>query len=433
MCVLTLHMLPAVSINANLYVDRSIKFYRFSNSTSANVCVDFFQIEPTTSVIRTKGVLDREAIVKRQMQSATPDSVLCIVQYTDVSLNAPKSRFITIDVLDINDEVPHLLDLSQPHMEEIQENFKGAFLHLQPIDYDKGENGTIDMSIVSGNTSVFEINDFSFLATLLRLDFESDPHTYNVVIRLTDGGNPSNSFDQEITVVLLNLIDSPPMIAEDSLEFSVPEDHPVGPSHPFASINVTNADDVQGIEYSILALDPSPLENIAVNASNGNLYFNGPLDLEDSSNPTSYRFNVQVRNSVGSDTVLVTVMVEDLNDNAPFLTCQGGTLPCPTPQGSPFDGQQNITFSSNDATHVVFLEGNDDDHSVVNSAIEFSNTPLPPGITLQEFPVNENLRILNINSALLSTCHSTFTITVRNTAPPMLSSSATVNINKCGA
>ena len=272
------------------YVDRSMKFYRFSNSTSANVCVDFFQIEPTTSVIRTKGVLDREAIVKRQI---TPDSVFCIVQYTDVSLNAPKSSFITINVLDINDEVPYLFDLSQPHMEEIQENFKGAFLHLQPIDYDKGENGTVDMSIVSGNTSVFEINDFSFLATLLRLDFESDPHTYNVVIRLTDGGNPSNSFDQEITVVLLNLIDSPPMIAEDSLEFSVPEDHPVGPSHPFASINVTNADDVQGIEYLIsLVFEPLPLENIAVNASNGNLYFNGPLDLEDSSNPTSYRFYV---------------------------------------------------------------------------------------------------------------------------------------------
>ena len=399
------------------------------------------------------GLLDREAILERQRerQLAVTDSVLCYLRYTVTTASIPftNATVFTINVDDINDEVPHFFQLSQPHVVEVSElRGPGSIIFLQPVDNDRGENATVSMSIISGNTTLFEITHDSRppprydLVTLLQLDFERDPHMYDVVIRLTDGGNPSNSFDQEITVVLLNERDSPPNIAEDMLEFSLPEDHPVGPSHPFASINVTNADDVQGtIEYSILDqfMDPPSLEKFAVNASNGDLYLSGPLDLESAGNPTSYTFYVEVRNSPGfrgSDSVRVTVMVEDLNDNAPFLTCEGGTLSCPTPRGIPFTGQQYILsdFSSNE-TAILVLEGMDNDRSAVNMAVEIStNTPLPPGITLNDIPAIPNLRILTIDPVQLNnTCLSMLTITVRNTAPPMLSSTATVNIIKCGA
>ena len=65
------------------------------------------------------------------------------------------------------------------------------------------------------------------------------------------------------------------MIAEEfeDLEIDLPEDHTVGISKPFASIRVTNVDDVLGpIVYSIGSVNPASPGNIAVNADNGDLY-----------------------------------------------------------------------------------------------------------------------------------------------------------------
>ena len=97
---------------------------------------------------------------------------------------------------------------------------------------------------------------------------------YNVTIRLTDGGSPSNSFDQQIMVILTNGRDSSPMIAEEfeDLEINLPEDHPVGISNPIVTFRVTNADDVPGtIVYSINSVQPGSPGQIALNSTTGEL------------------------------------------------------------------------------------------------------------------------------------------------------------------
>ena len=417
-------------------LNRIMNFVFISLVGLFDVCTDNFLIESQSGTIRTSGVLDREAITTRQSGS---DRVTCIVEYRNISTGFPGSPLtVNIDVLDVNDEVPRLFGLAQPHRVEIRENSSppALLVRLQVVDNDNGVNGTVSLTFVSGNASLFEISTpdgarSPELTILQALDFERDPHMYNVTIRLTDGGSPSNSFDQEIMVILTNGRDSSPMIPEEvrELEIDLPEDHPVGISNPFASFMVTNADDVPGtIVYSIRSVQPGSPGNIAVNSVNGDLYLNGSLNFDDFNNLRTLRFTVEASSSsTGSDKAFVTVRVTDVNDNAPFLSClnsqANNTIPCPDP-ASPLT-QLTYTVTS-DLTDVqtLFLGGNDDDGSEENSAFEISISSITvPGIQLRRVL---SIALLQIDPNIVS--NGTIPISIRNTACPPLSSSATVEI-----
>ena len=403
-----------------------------SISLSGEVCIDNFLIESQSGTIRTSGVLDREAITTRQSGN---DRVTCFVQYTD---DAGISRILSvnIDVLDVNDEVPRLFELAQPHRVEIGENSRppARLVRLQVVDNDNGVNGTVNLTFLSGNASLFEISTpdgarSPELTILQELDFERDLHMYNVTIRLTDGGSPSNSFDQEIMVILTNSRDSSPMIAEEfeDLEINLPEDHPVGMSNPFASIRVTNADDVLGpIVYSIRSVNQASPGNIAVNPDNGDLYLNGSLDFDVIGNPTTFLFEVIASTTLlGFDSVSVTVRVTDVNDNTPFLSClSSGSIPCPDP-ASPFTQLTFTVTSDLTETQTLVLRGEDEDRTAENSDFEISISSLPvPGVRFNS--IGSSLFLLSVAPADVS--NGTIPITIRNTACPLLSSSATVEI-----
>ena len=361
----------------------------------------------------------------------------CFVQYRDISTGLP-APFLTvnIDVLDVNDEVPRLFGLAQPHRVEIRENSRppARLVRLQVVDNDNGVNGTANLTFLSGNASLFEITPadgiFSPELTILQeLDFERDPHMYNVTIRLTDGGSPSNSFDQEIMVILTNTRDSSPMIPEEvkELEIDLPEDHPVGISNPFASFKVTNADDVPGtIVYSIRSVQPGSPGNITVNSVNGDLYLNGSLNFDDFSNLRTLRFTVEaISNITGLDNAFVTVRVTDVNDNAPFLSClSSSSIPCPDP-ASPFTQLTFTVTSDLNETQTLFLRGEDEDLTAENSDFEISISSLPvPGVRFNSF--GSSLFLLSVDPADVS--NVTIPISIRNTACPLMSSSATVEI-----
>ena len=358
----------------------------------------------------------------------------CFVEYTSTITGATEIILVTIDVLDVNDEVPRLFGLAQPHIVEVGENLNApaSILRLQAFDNDEGANGTVTLALVSGNASLFDISTgpLTSLRILLELDFERDLPVYNVTIRLTDGGSPSNSFDQEIMVLLLNRRDSSPMIAEESLELSLPEDHPVGASNPFsAPFEISNADDVLGTPT--FSLDPaSPGNVIAVNANTGELYLSGPLDFDNIINPVrTISFFVRVSNGItGGDSVSVTVTVTDVNDNAPFLECldssSSGSIPCP----SPASNFTQLTFTvTSDLTGIqnLFLQPRDNDFSAINTDSQIVVSSLNTlGVRFQ--PVGSASFVLFIDPASVS--NGTVLIDVRNTACPLLSSSARVDI-----
>ena len=126
----------------------------------------------------------------------------------------------------------------------------------------------------------------------------------------------------------------------------------------------------------------------------------------------------------GSDNVFVTVRVIDVNDNAPFLSClSSGTIPCPDP-ASPFT-QLTFTFTSDlTDTQTLFLRGEDDDGTGENSDFEIGVSSLL--VDGARFNSIGSLFLLSVAPADVS--NGTIPISIRNTACPLMSSSATVEI-----
>ena len=421
--------------------------YRFS--TESIICSQFFTINENTSIIRTVGLLDREAIYR----VVETDQLQCFIHYDNSSAEIDTNIRITISILDINDEVPRFSNLIQPHIVQVVENVAAPtpLLRLEPIDDDSGVNGTVHFSIINGDTNYFTImkaeGDTSDTATRLlflqrELDFELHGRRFDLTIRISDMGTPSNlSFDQQIVIIINNSLDEPPTFPTTQFVFQVPENHPIGISDPFANVTAANPHDILGSIFYYLCEDSGcersgPDGIILINEVTGGLYLNQSLDYDSFNATLEYRFYVKARNpSIGaSQNALVQVMVEDVNDNAPYFTCRNTStmLPCPPASpDSPHFTRMSFSTGENDLTDMrrLLLDAHDDDFSDANSLVEYSFSSEPP-IDIA-FIYFGSSAIFSINQMLDRelTPDITITIIIRNTASPQLSSTAVISVH----
>ena len=424
-----------------------------SFSEESPVCRRFFTIDTNTSTIRTVGMLDREAIYREEHT----DELQCFVQYINTNAGINGNVLITINILDINDEVPHFRDLFQPHVVQVIENVAAPtpLLRLEPIDDDSGVNGTVHFSIINGDTNYFTImrpeGDTSDTATRLlflqtQLDFEAHNRRFDLTVRILDMGSPSNNvFDQQIVIVVNNSMDEPPTFPTTRFMFQVLENHPVGISHPFANVTAANSNQVLGSIFYYLCeesgcVSSGPDGVILVNEVTGDLYLNQSLDYgyDDPSAIREYIFYVKASNpSTGaSQNAFVQVVIEDVNDHAPYFTCshESTVLPCPpeSPPDSPLFTRMSLSTHENELTDMrrLRLEVWDDDPSDVNSLVEYSYSS-EPHIDIAFIKLTRTVVLFGIDQMLDRelTPDITVTITVRNTASPQLNSTATVTVH----
>ena len=81
-----------------------------SCSFTDDVCGKYFTIDAASSVIRTRVDLDREDI----LAETKTDELKCQVQYENTSNPAVQIIFVTIRILDLNDETPSFFNLEHP-------------------------------------------------------------------------------------------------------------------------------------------------------------------------------------------------------------------------------------------------------------------------------------------------------------------------------
>ena len=179
-------------------------------SYKISVPTDLFSLNPTTGVITTKSVINRDLL---------PSSTLnLLIQSTP----APPQHIIqvTITVIDVNDNIP---TFPQP---EISVSFvENAQVGTQVIletatDKDVGNNDvTLRYNIVSGNTaSRFQLilvsNNISkpllYLENVVILDRE-DQAFYTLNISAQDGGTPPRFGFLKVNVSITDINDNPPV------------------------------------------------------------------------------------------------------------------------------------------------------------------------------------------------------------------------------
>ncbi|KAF1578907.1 Cadherin EGF LAG seven-pass G-type receptor 3, partial [Eudyptes moseleyi] len=255
-------------------------------------------------IISTKTKLDYESqknyILNISLSDGNAtDYAAVFIKVTDVNDNRPVFG-ITSTTITILENVPAGTNITSASATDVDEGFNGLVVYTL-----KGGEGKMDI-------------DTSGLILLgKKLDRETQGF-YNLTVIASDQGQPVLSTALNLTVIIDDVNDNPPVFSSSRYEMSVPEDEVLGRALLTVSATDLDAGANALVKYRIVSQQPptsSPM--FLVNLTTGQLSLSQQLDYE-----TIKQFEVEVEASDGgqpslSAKTLVVVHVLDVNDNPP--------------------------------------------------------------------------------------------------------------------
>ncbi|KAM4869386.1 protocadherin beta-5-like [Urocitellus parryii] len=237
----------------------------------------------------------------------------------------PRSGTVTvrIEVVDINDNAPEFLQ--SLYEVQVPENspINSLVLVVSAKDLDAGTHGSVVYSLFEGDgiSQPFVIHEKTGEIRLQRaLDFEATQY-YNVEIVATDSGGFSGKCTVAIEVVDVN--DNAPELTMSTLSSSIPENSPETVVAIFSVSDPDSGDNgrmVCSIENDLPFFLKPTFENFYT------LVTERPLDRE---SRAEYNITITVTD-LGSPRLNtqhnITVLISDVNDNAPAFTQTTYTL-----------------------------------------------------------------------------------------------------------
>ena len=279
-----------------------------------------FVIDPHSGIVTIGAELDRER----------ESSYILEVRGTDMG-RSPQEGIVgvTINILDLNDNSP-IWESEQYHRTVFENvSLNTVLLTVRASDADQIDvsngteivyhvtNGLVTYSITHGDPlQQFSIHNMTGVVTVAKpLDRESTP-SYNLTLTATDGGGRyANAY---LTVVLLDLNDSPPKFTLDTYTTGLSEHAPLG--EEFFTILATDPDNV-GLNSNFTYAIQSGNEGgkFTLNDTTGVLSTAGPLDREAIPlyNLTVIAVDFGSPPRTGTATVLVNIL--DENDSTPMF------------------------------------------------------------------------------------------------------------------
>lgn len=286
-----------------------------------------FSIDVATGQIILNKELDREDRSRY---------VLTVTAY-DGALTNPLSATasVVIDVLDENDNAP-VFSQSEAKVSVMETAPIGTKLsQFQATDSDLGVNSEISFSIESGNRrDTFQMDPSTGIISLHKLLDYEELSTYTLTVVASDGGNPRLSSTTVFTVVVEDSNDNPPAFPNTAIVRQIREGIPV--NTPIVTVTAEDPDsgDNGQVRYTIASQDPENSKHdrhFGINPMTGVIHTLLPIDREavDTFRLTVVATDQAVEPSARmSAEKLVTVIVEDINDNAPhFVSMNAAVLP----------------------------------------------------------------------------------------------------------
>eukprot|EP00794_Sanderia_malayensis_P011813 gene11813-13037_t len=301
------------------YGKNALITYSILLSTPYNV----FTINRTTGRVYTTGRIDRETVATYNVRIRASDSG-----------DLPQVSYIglIVNVVDINDHVPRILNL--PNRTSISEGVsKGTnVFRIDVLDLDAGLNGEVFFSIASGDNETFSVDERTGVVSVRdSLDREvRDSHvlTFNV----TDKGTPMLWTSGLLDIAITDVNDNSPMFHPDPSVHAAFYTRSIaeGAASFNATIMQANATDRDAgkngiVAYSIVSGDANGF--ISIDSQTGRMKVARLIDREsnlvtkNSAGLGLFSLTVkatdQAESNAKSSTVTVTVIVTDVNDNAP--------------------------------------------------------------------------------------------------------------------
>ena len=286
--------------------------------------------EFTLFLITLSHPIDLEALF-RDTEKTSIDLYIDVVEIA-LTGNITQSLHENITVAGINDNLPFLGETEFKFTEETT----GIIGNLDVQDLDVGEGGEVVSSCVVSATSFPTRMDLTAqfqgqgdcnvmtLVSPVKLDRDAGIDYVVVTMNLTDSGNRSSLIN--VTIELMDINDNDPEFGSQRYEFMFNEEVPppidIGKVTANDRDNGTNAE----VRYELL----NHIDLFFVNATTGEVSTLAKFDREvkDSYNITIGAMDVaqMMGNMDGVSKVNVTIVILDVNDNAPVWTIRSSEL-----------------------------------------------------------------------------------------------------------
>ncbi|XP_053114005.1 protocadherin-23-like isoform X2 [Hemicordylus capensis] len=268
-----------------------------------------FLIHPSHGSLITAAPLDRE------MTQSVVLRVVAADQAVNVTDRKQGSLTVKIIILDVNDNCPSFISSPVSYIRE--DSVVGSLVHhVTAQDPDQGKNGQVTYHLLSSSEDhAFVLDKTTGLLTVTHaLDHECQ-ESYNLTILALDGGTPTLSATQTLTVIVLDVNDEEPVFTKALYEASICENG--DPGEVVIKIEAVDKDSGTNslLRYEIL---PGPgYEMFQINSITGDISTAISLDRE---TQEIFTIRVLVRDNgspVLSSTASVVFRVLDENDHIP--------------------------------------------------------------------------------------------------------------------
>ncbi|OXB76137.1 UNVERIFIED_CONTAM: hypothetical protein H355_005348 [Colinus virginianus] len=311
---------------------------------------------------------------------------------------------VFVQVTDVNDNSP-VFGMTNTTINILENTPAGTLVtSVSATDVDTGFNGLVVYTL-KGAEGKMDIDDSGLILLKKELDRETQG-IYNLAVIASDQGQPRLSTILNLTVVIDDVNDNPPVFSSSKYEVSVPEDKARGSK--LLTVSATDLDVGANalVKYRIISQLPlTSLPVFLVNLTTGELFLSEQLDYE-----TTKQFEVELEAFDGGQPSLntsthVVVHVLDVNDNPPKFNQATYDIAVTEniQKGSPI-----CTFSVTDDDEAGFSQG----HFIHNSTLFTVDIPgtlalrndteldreTTPGFTLQVWAVDAEKDGLNSSS-----------------------------------
>ncbi|KAM9376023.1 uncharacterized protein KZ484_008558 [Pholidichthys leucotaenia] len=240
---------------------------------------------------------------------------------SDCKFGRADSTKVIVDVIDINDNKPHINIVSNSESISEDSPVNTVITMLSISDPDSESNGKVECNI--DNNIPFKIqttlNGFYTIVTDAPLDRERSSD-YNITVTCSDEGVPSLSSSVTLTLKISDVNDNAPVFDRGSYQAYIVENNTPGLS--IFIVKARDADWNQNARVSYILEDSSvngvPVSSyVSVSAGSGVIHAVRSFDYE---HIKDFQFHIKAQDGGSpplSSNVTVKIMIQDQNDNPP--------------------------------------------------------------------------------------------------------------------
>ena len=272
-----------------------------------------FRVERDSGALVVSSTIDRESV----------STYILTVMAEDSGLSPLSDRTeVEISIVDVNDNAPRF---SSAHYHgTVHENAAAgtSILEVNAHDEDLGENGKVRYRFVGKNRDEqsFTVDPVSgVIRTKRPLDREAREY-YDLMVEAYDAGIPEMVAMVKVGITVLDLNDNPPLFANDTLVFNLPENLPSGSK--VGTIHVKDPDIGANADVRFRLLNTTADAQyffIDDSSSSGStvLYTRKEFDYE--VDRRDYNLLLRAESHPLRTDVVVLVRLADVNDNHPII------------------------------------------------------------------------------------------------------------------